>query len=98
MTARLPRALHRRSDDRTMRFSVDPWDPSYGTSLDTELGASTAEVALDAELAVQRWQPLDPTPGVEAPPTVLFVDGVRRIDAQVWVRRRRRCARPTRPG
>jgi hypothetical protein len=68
-----------------VKFSVDPWDPSYGTSLDTELGASTAEVALDAELAVQRWQPLDPTPGVEAPPTVLFVDGVRRIDAQVWV-------------
>ncbi len=68
-----------------MRFSVDPWDPSYGTSLDTELGASTAEVDVEVELPAPRWRALDPRPGVSAPETVLFVDGVRRIDAQVWV-------------
>ena len=33
-----------------MRFSVDPWDPAYGTSVDTELGDSTAEVDVDVEL------------------------------------------------
>ncbi len=27
-----------------MKFSVDAWDPSYGTSLDPELGTSSAEV------------------------------------------------------
>ena len=36
-----------------MRFSVDPWDPSYGTSLDTELGESTAEVDVDVELPAE---------------------------------------------
>jgi hypothetical protein len=68
-----------------VRFSVDPWDPSYGTSLDTELGASTAEVDVDVELPAARWRPLDPSPGTIPPGAVLFVDGVRRIDAQVWV-------------
>ena len=68
-----------------MRFSVDPWDPAYGTSLDTELGASTAEVDVDVELPAECWRPLDPPPGVEPPAEVRFVDGVRRIDAQIWV-------------
>jgi hypothetical protein len=68
-----------------VRFSVDPWDPAYGTSLDTELGASTAEVVLDVEQPLHEWRPVGPVPGVAAPATVLFVDGVRRVDAQVWV-------------
>ena len=68
-----------------MRFSVDPWDPAYGTSLDTELGASTAEVDVDVELPAGRWRPLAPPPGVLPPAVVRFVDGVRRVDAQVWV-------------
>ena len=68
-----------------MRFSVDPWDPAYGTSLDTELGASTAEVDVDVELPAGHWRPLAPPPGVLPPAVVRFVDGVRRVDAQVWV-------------
>ena len=68
-----------------MKFAVDPWDPSYGTSLDSELGESAAEVALDVELPVAQWRPIDPDPAVEPPAAVFFVDGVRRIDAQVWV-------------
>ncbi len=68
-----------------MRFSVDPWDPSYGTSLDTELGESTAVVEADCEVPADRWAPVDPRSGLPPPAAVLFVDGVRRIDAQVWV-------------
>lgn len=68
-----------------MRFSVDPWDPAYGTSLDTDLGASTAEVDVDIELPAGEWRPLDPPPRVAPPAVVRFVDGVRRIDAQIWV-------------
>ena len=68
-----------------MRFSVDPWDPTYGTSLDADLGASSAEVDPDVELPRARWRPLDPDPAVGRPEAVLFVDGVRRVDAQVWV-------------
>ena len=68
-----------------MRFAVDPWNPSYGTSLDAELGESAAQVVLDVELPAAQWQPIDPDPAARAPAAVLFVDGVRRVDAQVWV-------------
>ena len=68
-----------------MRFSVDPWDPSYGVSLDAADGQSQQKVDVDVELLPDRWRPIDPEPGVAPPAAVLFVDGVRRVDAQVWV-------------
>ncbi len=68
-----------------MIFTVDPWDPSYGTSLDADLERSSAEVAEDVELPVERWAPLAPDHSLAPPAAVLFVDGVRRTDAQVWV-------------
>ncbi|OLT21149.1 hypothetical protein BJF78_08960 [Pseudonocardia sp. CNS-139] len=68
-----------------MKFAVDPWDPSYGTSLDSELGESAAEVVLDVERPMAEWAPVDPDPAAVPPAAVLFVDGVRRVDAQVWV-------------
>jgi hypothetical protein len=69
-----------------MRFSVDAWDPGYGTSLDEGVvhGRSTARVTLDVERGPDDWKPIDPTP-VTPPSAVLFVDGVRRVDAQLWV-------------
>ena len=33
-----------------MRFAVDPWDPSYGTSVDNDMTASAAPVTVDIEL------------------------------------------------
>ena len=85
-----------------MRFSVDPWDPSYGASLDTELGASSRRGRRrTSSVPAARVGAGRPDAGRRPPAAVLFVDGVRRIDAQVWVdesgRRGapRRCARPT---
>lgn len=68
-----------------MKFTIDPWDPGYGTSVDAELGASTAEVATGVEVPADQWAPVSPQTGLVAPAAVLFVDGVRRVDAQVWV-------------
>jgi len=69
-----------------VRFSVEPWDPSHGAALEVEdLGESTARVDAGVELPPARWHPLDPEPGAAAPAAVLFVDGVRRVDAHVWV-------------
>ena len=70
-----------------MRFHVDAWDPSYGVSFDADvmLDASESKVVLGVELPVERWTPIDPPASVPAPAAVLFVDGVRRIDARVWV-------------
>ncbi|MBK5289465.1 MAG: hypothetical protein JJE46_13475 [Acidimicrobiia bacterium] len=67
-----------------MRFTVDPWDPSYGSALETVLDPSEVVVNADVEVASDRWTPIAAEPDLAAA-TVLFVDGVRRIDARVWV-------------
>ncbi len=66
-------------------FSVDSWDPGYGSSMEAEeLARSGAEVELEVEVPTEEWAPIDPSP-VSPPDAVLFVDGVRRIDARVWI-------------
>lgn len=68
-----------------MRFSVDPWDVEYGASLGIDDAAtSSAEVAVDLERAAGAWAPIA-APGAGGPQRILFVDGVRRIDARVWI-------------
>lgn len=68
-----------------MRFHVDSWDPAYGSSVDAaESGSSTARIEADVEVAAASWAPIAPTP-VTVPPAVLFIDGVRRVDARVWL-------------
>jgi hypothetical protein len=70
-----------------MRFSVDGWDPGYGTSLEIEddLGESTATVDVDVEMTAARWRAIDPRPDVRQPAALLFADGVRRIEARIWI-------------
>jgi len=73
-----------------VRFTVDPWDPGYGVAFSEELdgGAleeSSAELNLDLEMPAAQWRPVDPDRALTLPGTVLFLDGVRRIDARVWV-------------
>jgi hypothetical protein len=68
-----------------MNFSIDSWDPGYGSSMEAEeLARSGAEVELEVEVPMEEWAPIDPSP-VSPPEAVLFVDGVRRIDARVWI-------------
>ena len=67
-----------------MRFSVDQWDPSYGTSVDAGLVESEATVELDVETPADSWAAVARTDVVHTGP-VLFVDGVRRIDARAWI-------------
>ena len=70
----------------TATYTIEPWDPGYGLaySADAE-AASTAELDLDLELPASLWQPVDPDLYGPVPKTLLFLDGVRRIDARVWV-------------
>ncbi len=72
---------------RAMRFAVDGWDPAYGASLELEeyLEESTATVDVDVELRGGQWRPVDPGPGRLLPAALLFVDGVRRIEARIWI-------------
>jgi len=70
-------------------YTVDPWDPSYGVAgLGDEPDgrtASTARLDLDVEVPSTSWKPLWPSRDVLLPSAILFLDGVRRIDARVWV-------------
>jgi hypothetical protein len=71
-----------------MKLFVDAWDPAYGASRGGEDGPRTesnARTEFDVELPEHEWRPLDPDPSATVPDVVLFVDGVRRNDAGVWV-------------
>ncbi len=82
-----------------VKLHVDAWDPSYGSPLDPDprppsvddpgsagpTGESTAQIRTDIEREPGAWTPLSPASDRRVPGTVLLVDGVRRIDARVWV-------------
>jgi hypothetical protein len=69
-----------------MRVVVDSWDPSYGSAQDGDVWAEpTATINVDAEVDTATWAPRRPSTGTVLPEAVVFVDGVRRIDARVWV-------------
>ncbi len=75
---------------RPATFTVDPWDPGYGLAFGENLGEgaleeSSAELHLDLEIPAAQWHPIDPDLAPRPPITVLFLDGVRRIDARIWV-------------
>ncbi|MEV4760073.1 hypothetical protein AB0J86_33925 [Micromonospora sp. NPDC049559] len=75
-----------------MRWHVDGWNPSYGTSFeqvetgDGPTSESSAQVDTDVEMPAATWRPLSAPPQLRPPPVVLLVDGVRRIDAGLWTR------------
>ncbi|GAB3919428.1 hypothetical protein GCM10027613_23290 [Microlunatus endophyticus] len=69
----------------TARVWVDPWDPSFGTSLgDGALDESAAKLTLDLETPPESWAPVNPAADGWRPSELLIIDGVRRIDARVW--------------
>jgi hypothetical protein len=66
-------------------YTVDPWDPGYGVARGDELDGreSSARLELDLEMPASEWRPVTPAGGA-LPGSVLFLDGVQRIDARVW--------------
>jgi hypothetical protein len=71
-----------------VRLDVEGWDPGYGASWDGGDGPaspSTAQLDADVEDPAAAWRPKIAPGDVRPPSTVLLVDGVRRIDAGVWV-------------
>lgn len=68
-----------------MHFYVESWSPDYGSSTDEALVASTSDVDITCEVRADRWQPIAPSSAAAAPARMAFVDGVRRVDARVWV-------------
>ncbi len=67
-----------------MRFTVETWSPEYGTPIEAEPRDPADEPTVDVELARGAWEPIMPRPTDDSV-GVLFVDGVRRVDASVWI-------------
>jgi hypothetical protein len=69
-----------------MQWSVESWAPDYGVALDeSHLEETAAEVKADIERPLHEWAPIPPASTAAPAARVLFVDGVRRIDARVWI-------------
>lgn len=75
-----------------MNFTVESWEPTYGTATgDGVRGGANDPSSRPVDTSVERrpdaWTPIDPTVGSSGTHggDVIFVDGVRRIDARVWI-------------
>jgi len=68
----------------SMRFAIDAWAPEYGSGIDDVVdGDPTADVEPGVEVEPSAWAPR--AADIAPPPALVFVDGVNRIDAQVWI-------------
>jgi hypothetical protein len=69
-----------------MRFAVESWSPDYGAPMgDEALVESTAEVNAWVEADADAWAPRGVPSGTTTLDDLLFVDGVRRVEAHVWI-------------
>lgn len=69
-----------------MRFSVETWAPEYGGGPDpAEMVPATGRVDATVERELADWAPIEPRRDGPEPEAIRFVDGVRRIDARVWI-------------
>lgn len=69
-----------------MRIAVEPWSPEYGFPVESsELTPSGADVDVNIEVPAAEWHPINAPAATEAADCVDFIDGVRRIDARVWI-------------
>lgn len=66
-----------------MKFTVEAWDSDYGAPTGAELDDASENVDVGCELRPEDWRPL--LPDADAVDDVLFVDGVRRVDATLWI-------------
>ncbi len=67
----------------TFRYTVEPWAPEYGIPASLEQEEPESKVDPAVEVPPDRWAPRRPM--IAPASDVLFVDGVRRVDANVWI-------------
>lgn len=71
-----------------LRVRIDPWEVEYGeqTPLSPTDNERTAEVDLDVELAASDWHAVTPPSDITPRQRVVFIDGVRRLEARLVAR------------
>ena len=69
-----------------MKFAVETWAPEYDVTASTEhLEPANGDINLSIERSEGDWSAIDPAPDTTLPEYVIFVDGIRRIDARIWI-------------
>ena len=69
-----------------MKIAVESWAPEYGSLADSgEMEESEAPTDVEVEVPAGEWRPLLPSLETPEPAAIHFVDGVRRIDARLWI-------------
>lgn len=84
-----------------MQFAVEAWDPAYGSAIESlDLESTDDDVDVAIEVPPDRWQPITcvARDDVVAAEPIWFVDGVRRIDARVWITDEGAGRAPAKPG
>lgn len=67
-----------------LNLTIGTWDPDYGPTVTGQAPDEPApEVDVTVETGRANWAPIRPGPAAR-PGRVLFIDGVRRIDAALW--------------
>lgn len=67
-------------------LAIEGWSPEYGAPVEGDPDeAPAAHVDAGAEVPEDEWRPLGPGPDAWVPDCVDFVDGVRRIEARIWI-------------
>lgn len=66
-----------------MKFSVESWDPDYGAPSTADLDDASENVEVGIELPAEEWKPV--LPDSDRIADLLFIDGVRRVDASLWI-------------
>jgi hypothetical protein len=69
--------------EKLMRVVVESWAPEYGAPTEEGTLEPLEPPVLDLEVAPEAWAPISPATGPA--PSVVFVDGVQRVDASVVV-------------
>ena len=71
------------------RILIDPWEVDYGdqTPLESTEDRPDDEVDHEVEVADDEWAPIAPLGSAAVPQRVMFIDGVRRLEARVHTRR-----------
>ena len=71
---------------RVRGLAIEGWSPEYGAPVEADRDeVPAAQVDAGAELPAEEWRPLGVGAPAWAPSRVDFVDGVRRIEARVWI-------------
>ena len=71
---------------RVEALAIEGWSPEYGAPVEADSEeVPSAQVDAGAELPEGEWRPIGAREGGWIPARVDFVDGVRRIEARVWI-------------